>query len=98
MVDANLRAARIPEANGEIMNIGTGKKLTLNELLATLQKVIGTNLEPLYEPPRSAEPRDSQADISRARRVIGYEPFVSFEEGLARTVAWYRQLANSSSA
>ena len=91
IVDANLRAAQIPEADGEIMNIGTGQKLTLNELLAKLQKVIGTNLQPQYEPPRGSEPRDSQADITRARRVLGYQPFIPFEEGLARTVAWYRK-------
>jgi nucleoside-diphosphate-sugar epimerase len=98
VVDANLRAARVAEANGEIMNIGTGHKLTLNQLLATLQKVIGTNLEPRYEAPRSSEPRDSQADISRARRIIGYQPFVPFEEGLERTVAWYRQSLQPASS
>ena len=96
VVDANLRAAQIPEADGETMNIGTGNKFTLNELLAKLQKVIGTDLEPQYEPPRGSEPRDSQADITRARRVLGYQPFVPFEEGLARTVAWYRKSRDAS--
>lgn len=91
VVDANLRAAQIAEASGEVMNIGTGHKLNLNELLTILQKVMGTNLKPRFEPPRGSEPRDSQADISLARRILGYEPFVSFEEGLARTAAWYRQ-------
>ncbi|MEP7273575.1 MAG: SDR family oxidoreductase [Acidobacteriota bacterium] len=91
VVDANLRAAAMTEANGEIINIGTGHKLTLNELLAKLQRVVGTHLTPRYEAARSAEPRDSQADISRARKLLGYEPFVPFEEGLARTVDWYRE-------
>jgi len=91
VVDANLRAADRVEASGEIVNIGTGNKTTLNELLFRLQRVIGTNLSPRFEAPRSAEPRDSQADIGRARRLLGYEPFVPFEEGLARTVAWYRE-------
>lgn len=91
VVDANLRAAAMQEANGEVINIGTGHKMTLNELLARLQEVVGTNLKPRYEAPRSAEPRDSQADISRAKRLLGYEPFIPFEEGLARTVAWYRE-------
>lgn len=91
VVDANLRAAEMAEANGAIMNIGTGHKLTLNELLAKLQHVIGTNLTPRHEAPRGAEPRDSQADITRARQLLGYEPFIPFEEGLARTVAWYRK-------
>jgi nucleoside-diphosphate-sugar epimerase len=91
VVDANLRAAEIADVNGAIMNIGTGNKLTLNELLARLQQVIGTDLKPHYEPARGGEPRDSQADISRARHLLGYQPFVPFEEGLARTVAWYRK-------
>lgn len=91
VVDANLRAAEMAEANGAIMNIGTGHKTTLNELLAKLQHVIGTTLTPQHEAPRGSEPRDSQADITRARRLLGYEPFIPFEEGLARTVAWYRK-------
>ena len=95
VVDANLRAADRGEASGEIINIGTGNRTTLNELLFRLQRVIGTNLAPRFEAPRSAEPRDSQADITRARRLLGYEPFVPFEEGLARTVAWYRESQTS---
>ncbi len=91
IVDANLRAAEMAEADGEVMNIGTGRKMTLNELLEKLQRVIGTSLTPRYEAPRGSEPRDSQADISRARKLLGYEPSVPFDEGLARTVAWYRK-------
>jgi nucleoside-diphosphate-sugar epimerase len=91
VVDANLRAADLGEASGEIVNIGTGNKTSLKELLSRLQRVIGTNLTPRFEAPRSAEPRDSQADIGKARRLLGYEPFVPFEEGLSRTVAWYRE-------
>jgi len=47
-------------------------------------------VEPLYAEPRPGDVKDSQADISKARRLLGYEPAISFEEGLARTVAWYR--------
>lgn len=91
VVDANLRAAAIDEAHGQVINIGTGHKMTLNELLSRLQLIAGTTIPPRYEPARAAEPRDSQADISRARSLLGYEPFIPFEEGLARTVAWYRK-------
>jgi UDP-N-acetylglucosamine/UDP-N-acetyl-alpha-D-glucosaminouronate 4-epimerase len=91
VVDANLRAANLGEASGDIVNIGTGNKTSLKELLSRLQRVIGTNLAPRFEAPRSAEPRDSQADIGKARRLLGYEPFVPLEEGLSRTVAWYRE-------
>jgi len=90
VVDANLRAAEMPEACGQVMNIGTGTRTSLNVLLDTLQRVIGTNLKPIYEPSRGAEPRDSEADISRARVLLGFRPEFSFEEGLRRTVEWYR--------
>lgn len=90
VVDANLRAAEMPEARGQVMNIGTGMRTSLNVLLDTLQRIIGTNLKPIYQPPRGSEPRDSEADISRARVLLGYRPEISFEEGLRRTVDWYR--------
>ena len=90
VVDANLRAAEMPEARGQVMNIGTGTRTSLNVLLATLQKIIGTNLKPVYQPARGSEPRDSEADISRARVLLGYRPELPLEEGLRRTVDWYR--------
>jgi nucleoside-diphosphate-sugar epimerase len=90
VVAANLRAAEIPGAMGQAINIGTGNPKTLKELLAALQKIMGTSIEPHYGPPRPAEPRDSRADIARARALLNYEPFIPFEEGLRRTVEWYR--------
>jgi len=90
VVDANLRAAEMPEACGQVMNIGTGKRTSLNTLLEILQNVIGTNLKPSYRAARGSEPRDSEADISRARSLLGFRPDLSFEEGLRRTVEWYR--------
>lgn len=91
VIDANLRAAKVPEASGQVVNIGTGRSTTLNTLLTHLQHIIGTDLIPHYRPPRAAEPRHSQADISRAGKLLGYEPIIPFEEGLRRTVAWYRE-------
>ncbi len=93
VVDANLRAAQMPEARGEVMNIGTGSRLSLNSLLSILQKIIGTNRKPRYEPARTAEPRDSEADISRARQLLGYHPAISLEDGLRRTVDWYQSVS-----
>jgi nucleoside-diphosphate-sugar epimerase len=89
VVDGVLRAAEAPEASGEI-NVATGLRVSLNELLATLQRLLGTSLEPIYGPPRKGDVRDSQADISKAQRVLAYKPIVSFEDGLRRTVDWFR--------
>src|SRR5262249_21550339 len=91
VVDANLRAAEAPEPAGQIMNTGTGKRVTLNQLLAELQAIIGTNLTPRYEAPRAGDVRHSLADISRAERLLGYRPLVELAEGLRDTVAWYRE-------
>jgi nucleoside-diphosphate-sugar epimerase len=89
VVDGVLRAAEQPGISGEVFNIATGSRISLNHLLATLQQLLGTNIEPVYGPPRAGDVRDSQADISKAERMLGYKPLVSFEEGLKRTVEWY---------
>ena len=89
-VDANLRAAEVPEASGEVINVGIGERVTLNQLLAELQHIIGTDLEPRREGPRPGDVRHSLADITRARRLLGYEPLVPLADGLRRTVEWYR--------
>ncbi len=91
VVDGVLRAVDAPKASGEVINVATGGRVSLNELFQTLKTQIGANVEPTYGPERAGDVRDSQADITRARTLLGYEPTVSFEEGLARTVAWYRE-------
>lgn len=90
VVDANLRAAEAPGAVGQVMNLGIGQRITLNALLAELQKILGTNLPPRYEAPRTGDVRHSLADITAARELLGYEPKVMLPEGLQRTVEWYR--------
>jgi len=91
VVDANLRAAESNEAIGQVMNLGIGERITLNRLLAELQKVIGANLPARYEETRAGDVRHSLADISRAEELIGYRPLVGLAKGLERTVAWYRE-------
>lgn len=91
VVDANLRAAEAPEASGQMMNIGIGQRVTLNQLLGELQKIIGTNLTPRYETIRPGDVRHSLADISQAEKLIGYRPLVNLAEGLKYTVDWYRE-------
>jgi nucleoside-diphosphate-sugar epimerase len=90
VVDANLRAATSPEASGSVINVGVGERITLNRLLAELQRIIGTDLAPVYEEPRAGDVRHSLADITRAAQLLGYEPLVPFATGLQRTVEWYR--------
>lgn len=91
VVDANLRAAEAPEASGHVMNLGIGQRITLNHLLAELQKILGTDLPPRYEETRAGDVRHSLADITRAANLLGYRPLVELAEGLAYTVSWYKE-------
>jgi len=90
VVDGVLRACTAAEASGEVINVATGGRISLNTLFNTIRQLVDASVDPIYSAPRPGDVKDSQADISKARRVLGYEPIVSFEEGLARTVAWYR--------
>jgi nucleoside-diphosphate-sugar epimerase len=90
VVDATLRAAETPGVSGMVFNVGTGGRFTLNQTLDLLGKIAGRPTNPRYDPPRTGDIRDSQADIGLARRLLGYEPRIGFEEGLRRTWEWYR--------
>jgi UDP-glucose 4-epimerase len=90
VVDANLRAAESAEAIGQVINLGIGERVTLNQLLAELQRIIGSNLTARYEETRAGDVRHSLAAISRAGDLIGYRPLVGLAEGLRLTVDWYR--------
>ncbi len=90
VVSANLLAARAP-ASGVTVNIGCGERFTLNQLVKELNKMLGTSLEPIYESARPGDPRHTQADIRLAQETIGFEPKVSFQEGLLRTVEWFEK-------
>jgi len=90
-VAANLLACEAPSASGQVFNIGTGTRITLNQTLALLADISGNKLETKYEPPRDGDIRDSQADIRLAREILNYEPGVKFEDGLRRTFEWYQE-------
>jgi UDP-glucose 4-epimerase len=90
VVDETLRACEASGASGKIFNGGTGARITLNEALKLLEKITGKKIRAKYDAPRAGDIRDSQADISLARKVLGYEPRVLFEDGLRRTWEWYR--------
>jgi UDP-N-acetylglucosamine/UDP-N-acetyl-alpha-D-glucosaminouronate 4-epimerase len=90
-VHANLLACEAPNVAGKVFNIGCGARVSLNQVLRTLSKITGKPLEAKYDPPREGDIRDSQADILQAKKFLGYEPQVSFEEGLKLTFDWYRE-------
>jgi nucleoside-diphosphate-sugar epimerase len=93
VVDGVLRACDAPGASGEVINVATGGRISLNQLFQTMRRMIGASVEPKYAEGRAGDVRDSQADITKAQRLLGYEPIVSFEDGLQRTVDWYRTAA-----
>ena len=90
VVDGVLRASDAPNAAGEVMNVATGGRISLNELLRVMNTICGTTAEPIYREPRAGDVRDSQADVSKARALLGYAPIVGFEEGLRHTLDWCR--------
>jgi UDP-glucose 4-epimerase len=89
VAEANLLACEAKGAAGLAINIGTGTRHTLNQTLALLEKVTGRPAKATYAPPREGDIRDSQADITRARNVLGYSARVGFEEGLKHTWEWF---------
>ena len=92
VVEANLRAAESARGVGEVINVANGERTTLNELLVTLKRITGkTDARAEYREPRVGDVRHSLADIARARELLGYEPRVGLEEGLRKTIEWWKQ-------
>jgi len=86
-----LKAATAPGVSGNVYNAGNGCRYTLNQVWAVLQKMEGVVIPPVYGPTRAGDVRDSQADAAAAVRDLGHAPAFSLEEGLRRTLAWYKQ-------
>jgi UDP-glucose 4-epimerase len=99
-VHANLLAAKAPAAEvaGQVFNVATGKRFDLNETFRLLKKIIGYTGDVKYGPERAGDVKHSLADLTRAERHLGYKPQVDFEEGLRRTVDWYRQEPKAAKA
>ena len=93
VVDGVLRAVTAPGASGQVVNVATGSRISLNRLFTAMRDMIGSRVAVAYGPPRHGDVKDSQADIARARTLLGYEPSVSFEAGLRKTIDWYREEA-----
>lgn len=93
VVDANLRALGAPGLRGQAVNVATGRRISLLDLHAALARETGSRLPPEKRPRRAGDILHSQAAIGAARRLLGYQPVVGFDEGIRRTVAWYRASA-----
>jgi nucleoside-diphosphate-sugar epimerase len=90
-VAANIAAIEAPvSACGQVYNIGCGERFSLNDLVSGINAILGTNIQPRYEPGRSGDVKHSLAEIQAAKDHLGYVPQVSFQEGLLRTVEWFK--------
>ena len=91
VVDANIKAAASPQAAGEVMNVANGERVTLNELAKVLGTITGkTDVRPDHQEERKGDVKHSQADNRKAVELIGYEKLVGLEEGLRRTIDWWK--------
>ena len=96
VVHANLLAAEAPGVAGRVLNVANGTQFSLLTLLAAINKLLGTNVQPRHDPPRVGDVRESLADVTQARQLLGYEQQVDFEEGLRRSIDYYRSLVPTS--
>ena len=98
VVTGVLRACEAPNVAGEVINLAGGGRISLLELVRNLQIILKSSVEPTFGPSRTGDVRDSQADVHKARKLLGFDPVVPFDEGLRRTVAWYQSTAATSSS
>ena len=93
VVDGVLRACEAPNASGQVINVACGTRISLNQLLETMNRIVGSSIKATYKEPRAGDVRDSQADITKAKEILGYQPIVDLEAGLRHTLAWCRSEA-----
>jgi len=91
VVDLVIKTSRVPGVAGKVFNAGNGNRYSLNEVWATLQAIEGVKIPAKYGPARAGDVRDSQADTTAAVRELGHSPRFTIEEGLRRTLHWYRE-------
>ncbi len=91
VVEANLLACTVPGVAGQVFNVACGDRITVNSMLQQINKITGKDIAPIYADPRPGDIKHSQADITRAKEHLGYQPKISFEEGLRNTIEWYRK-------
>lgn len=91
VVHGNLLALNAPEASGEVMNLAVGGSVTLLELVEKINQQLGTAFEPIHAPERTGDIKYSRADVTKAIELLDFAPIADFDEGLARTVEWFKQ-------
>jgi UDP-glucose 4-epimerase len=91
VVEANLLASEAEGVAGRAFNVACGGRYSLLDLLGKIKQIIGTDIQPIHDAPRAGDVRDSQASIEAAEAAFGYRVKVDFDEGLRRTVEWYRK-------
>ncbi len=97
IVRGNLLAGRCDDAIGQVINLADGRRTSLLRLVEVLNALVGTDIQPDFQPPRTGDIKDSLADITRARKLLGYQPIVDFEAGLAKSIDYYRSLVTKTS-
>ena len=91
-MNANYLAATCSKVTGEAINISTTDAVTVNTVVDTIKELLGKNhIEPIYTDPRAGDIKHSLADISKAKKLIGFEPSISFDQGIRRAIDWYRE-------
>lgn len=90
VIEANLKAADAPEASGHVFNVACGEATTLLQVVESVGTILGKPLVARHEPPRAGDIKHSLADIEKAKKLLGYTASVSFQDGLRRTIEWYR--------
>lgn len=95
VVAANLKATEVGRTQGDVVNIATGYRVSLNQLMTVLKKITGIQKKAEYQDVRIGDVKHSLADISRAQNILGYDPAVSFEDGLRQTYDWFRSISSS---
>jgi nucleoside-diphosphate-sugar epimerase len=90
IVDANLLAARVAHTAGEVVNIACGQAVTVNEVIDLINELLGKDIKPVYDAPRPGDVKHSLADITIAKKLIGFKPKISFRQGLEKAIEWYR--------
>lgn len=92
VIQGLLKAASVPGISGQVFHVGTGRAVTLLDLVAGLNELLNIQIQPIFAPPRTGDIRHSCADIQKARHYLDYSPQTTFEQGLAQTLRWYQKL------
>ena len=91
IVEANLLAARVKKAEGEVVNLACGEAITVNSIIAMINDITGKKVKPVYAPPRKGDVKHSLADITVAKKLLSFKPVISFKDGLRKAIEWYRE-------